>query len=572
MVEIEVNQRKVQAEAGETILNSLKREGIKIPTLCYLENLTPVGRCRVCVVELEGRKDLVPACAFPVSKGMRIKTHSPRVLETRRTIVELMLANHPDDCFYCAKTSKCDLRGLADELGLRQRSLIESKPIFEVDETSPSLIRDPNKCIFCGKCVRVCEEIQSVAAIELMGRGFESYIGVSENKGLGMSRCINCGQCILACPTGALTEVSHVQRVVKALNDPEKVVVVQHAPAVSVTIAEELGIEPGRDIDGLMVAAFKRIGFKYVFDTSFSADLTIMEEGSELVHRVKTGGKLPMLTSCSPGWIKFVEQFYPDFIDNLSTCKSPQQMLGAIIKNYFAQKMGIDPTKIYSVSVMPCTAKKYEAGRPEMGHNGIPDVDAVLTTRELGQLFRMHGIEIEKLQPEQADTPFGERTTAGKIFGATGGVMEAAIRSAYFLITGKELQELKVEAVCGLEGIKEAKVNINGLEVGVAVASSLGMARKLLDQVRAGRKDLHFIEVMTCPGGCVAGGGQPLGTNVDRIKARSKALYTIDANGPVRTSHSNTYVQRLYKEFLGQPLGEKSHHLLHTHYHKRELE
>ncbi len=571
MIEIEINKRKIQAEPGETILTALKREGIHVPTLCYLENLSPAGKCRVCLVEVEGRKDLVPACAFPISKEMRIKTHSPRVLETRKTIVELMLANHPDDCLYCAKTNHCDLRTLADELGIRTRSLIESKPVFEVDETSPSLIRDPNKCIMCGKCVRVCEDIQRVAAIEIMGRGFETFVGVSENKGLGQSRCINCGQCVLACPTGALLEVSHLQNVIDALNNPEKTIVVQHAPAVSVTIAEEFGIEPGKDIDGLMVAAFRRVGFDRVFDTSFAADLTIMEEGSELVHRIKTNGKFPMLTSCSPGWIKFVEQFYPDFMENLSTCKSPQQMMGAIIKSFFAEQANINPANIYSVSVMPCTAKKYEAQRPEMQQNGISDVDAVLTTRELAKLFKMYGIEIEKLQPEKADTPFGERTTAGKIFGATGGVMEAAIRSAYFLVTGKELSELKVEAVRGLEGIKEAKVNINGLEVGVAVASSLGMARKLLDQVRAGRNNLHFIEVMTCPGGCVGGGGQPFGTNIEKIKARTRALYTIDDSEAVKTSHSNPWVQRLYKDFLGAPLGEKSHHLLHTHYHQKEL-
>jgi NADP-reducing hydrogenase subunit HndD len=571
MIEIEINKRKIQAEPGETILTALKREGIHVPTLCYLENLSPAGKCRVCLVEVEGRKDLVPACAFPISKEMRIKTHSPRVLETRKTIVELMLANHPDDCLYCAKTNHCDLRALADELGIRTRSLIESKPVFEVDETSPSLIRDPNKCIMCGKCVRICEDIQRVAAIEIMGRGFETFVGVSENKGLGQSRCINCGQCVLACPTGALLEVSHLQNVIDALNNPEKTIVVQHAPAVSVTIAEEFGIEPGKDIDGLMVAAFRRVGFDRVFDTSFAADLTIMEEGSELVHRIKTNGKFPMLTSCSPGWIKFVEQFYPDFMENLSTCKSPQQMMGAIIKSFFAEQANINPANIYSVSVMPCTAKKYEAQRPEMQQNGISDVDAVLTTRELAKLFKMFGVEIEKLKPEKADTPFGERTTAGKIFGATGGVMEAAIRSAYFLVTGKELSELKVEAVRGLEGIKEAKVNINGLEVGVAVASSLGMARKLLDQVRAGRNNLHFIEVMTCPGGCVGGGGQPFGTNIEKIKARTRALYAIDDSEAVKTSHSNPWVQRLYKDFLGAPLGEKSHHLLHTHYHQKEL-
>jgi len=572
MIKMEVNGRPIQAEKEETILTAIRRVGVDVPTLCYYESLSPVGRCRICVVEVEGRNDLVPACAFPVSEGMRVRTHSKRVLQTRKNLLELMLSNHPDDCLFCARNGNCDLRQLADELGVRNRSLVKFEKDYEIDSTSPSLVRDPNKCILCGRCVRVCEEIQGVAAIELMGRGFESYVGIAEDTGLAFSRCINCGQCILACPTGALSEKSHVQNVIDALNDPDKYVVVQHAPSISVSLAEELGFKPGTDIDGLMVAAFRQLGFKKVFDTAFSADLTIMEEASELVHRIKNGGKLPMTTSCSPGWIKFVEQFYPDLLENVSTCKSPQQMMGAIIKSFFAEREEIAPAKIYSVSIMPCTAKKFEAQRPEMGRNDIPDVDAVLTTRELGQLIRMHGLDVNALQPEQADTPFGERTTAGKIFGATGGVMEAAIRTAYHLITGKVLEDLNVTPVRGLDGIKEARLNINGLDVGVAVTSSLGNARKLLDQVRAGRKDLHFIEIMTCPGGCVAGGGQPIGTNIEKIKARSQALYTIDSTEKVRMSHENESIQRLYREFLGEPLSHKSHELLHTHYHKREMD
>ena len=572
MIQMEVNGKPIQAEKGETILTAVRRAGIDVPTLCYYESLSPVGRCRMCVVEVEGRNDLVPSCAFPVSEGMRVRTHSKRVLETRKNLLELMLSNHPDDCLFCARNGNCDLQQLAEEMGVRNRTLVKYEKKYAIDTTSPSLIRDPNKCILCGRCVRVCEEIQGVAAIELMGRGFESYVGIAEDKGLGLSRCINCGQCILACPTGALSEKSHVQNVIDALSDPEKYVVVQHAPSISVSLAEELGFKPGMDIDGLMVAAFRQLGFKKVFDTAFSADLTILEEASELVHRIKNGGKLPMTTSCSPGWIKFVEQFYPDLLENVSTCKSPQQMMGAVIKSFFAEREAIDPAKIYSVSIMPCTAKKFEAQRPEMGRNNISDVDAVLTTREVGQLIRMHGLDVNTLQPEDADTPFGERTTAGKIFGATGGVMEAAIRTAYYFITGKVLEDLNVTPVRGLDGIKEAQLNINGLDVGVAVTSSLGNARKLLDQVRAGRKDLHFIEIMTCPGGCVAGGGQPIGTNVEKIKARSEALYTIDKNEKVRMSHENESIQRLYKEFLGEPLGHKSHELLHTHYHKRNMD
>ncbi|MFZ5518512.1 MAG: NADH-dependent [FeFe] hydrogenase, group A6 [Candidatus Zhuqueibacterota bacterium] len=572
MIQIDVNNKKIEAEKGETILSALKRAGITIPTLCYFEKLAPVGRCRVCVVEVEGRKDLVPACSFPVSEGMRIKTHSPRVLETRKNLVELMLSNHPDDCLFCVRNGNCDLQKLAEDLGVRNRALIKNEHHYAVDESSPSLVRDQNKCILCGRCVRVCEEIQGVAAIELMGRGFESIIGIEDGKELNLSRCINCGQCVIACPTGALSEKSDIQHVIDALNDPDKFVVVQHAPAVSVTLAEEFGFAPGEfDIDGKMVAAMRLMGFDRVFDTSFSADLTIMEEGTELVHRITQGGKLPMTTSCSPGWIKYIEQFYPDLLEHVSTCKSPQQMMGAIIKSFFAEREGIDPRKIYSVSIMPCTAKKFEAKRPEMTQNEIPDVDAVLTTRELARLIRIFGVDIKTLTPDTADTPFGERTTAGKIFGASGGVMEAAIRSAYFLITGQELKDLHVEAVRGYTGIREAKVKINDLEVGVAVTSSLANAKILMDQVRAGRKDLHFIEIMTCPGGCIAGGGQPFGTNLDSIKARNKALYQIDDSEAVKTSHSNEWVQRLYKEFLGEPCGEKSHHLLHTHYHERPM-
>jgi iron-only hydrogenase group A len=570
MIGFQADGRTIQADAGETILTALRREGIQVPTLCHMEDLLPSGACRLCVVEMEGTGALVPACSYPVSAGMAVQTRSPRVLEARKTIIELLLANHPDDCLYCSRSGTCDLQTLSLDLGVRRRVFRGAPRKRELDMSGPSLVRDPAKCILCGRCVRVCEEIQGVSAIDFVGRGAETVVGPAFGQGINLSSCINCGQCILVCPTGALTEKSSLDEVLAALADPDKVVVVQHAPAVSVSLAEEIGLKPGTDVDGLMVAALRRMGFDYVFDTSFTADLTIMEEGSELVHRIKNGGTLPMMTSCSPGWIKYVETFYPEFIPNLSTCKSPQQMLGAVIKTYFAQNQGLDPGQIVSVSVMPCTAKKFECSRPDLGQ-ALPDVDFVLTTRELGELVRMFGVDVGRLQPEAADTPFGERSSAGKLFGASGGVMEAALRSVHFLLTGRELEDLRIQSVRGMKGVKELRATVDGLELGACVVSGLGNARDLLEQIRAGRDDLHFIEVMTCPGGCINGGGQPIGADLARVKARMEALYKIDREDQLRVSHRNPWVARLYEEFLGEPLGETSHRLLHTHYHRRKV-
>jgi NADH-quinone oxidoreductase subunit G/NADP-reducing hydrogenase subunit HndD len=570
MATIEVNGHTVAADKGEMLLKALRRAGVKVPTLCHIDGLPASGACRMCVVEIEGQRGLVPSCAFPVADGMKVQTHSPRAVEARRTIIELLLANHPDDCLYCVRNGNCELQRLAEELGVRQRRFAGDRISYPLDTSSPSIVRDPAKCILCGKCVRVCEETQGVAAIDFIGRGSRSKIGTAFDEGLNVSSCINCGQCVLVCPTGALAERNHIKEVLEALANPDLHVVVQHAPAVSVSLGEEFGVPAGTDVDGKLVSVLRRLGFKRVFDTGFTADLTIMEEASELVHRLTNGGTLPMMTSCSPGWIKFVETFYPDFIGNLSTCKSPQQMMGAIIKGFYAPQQGFDPAKVYTVSIMPCTAKKFEAGRPEMSNHNVPDIDAVLTTRELARLIRMRGMDLNEMDSDTADTPFGERTGAGKIFGASGGVMEAAIRTAYSMVTGSELGNLDVQTVRGLDGVKEAKLQVNGIEIGVAVASGLSSAAKLLDQIRKGRNDLHFIEVMTCPGGCVAGGGQPLGHDRLAIRERMKALYTIDQGAAKRTSHSNEAVQRLYREFLGQPLGEKSHELLHTHYGPRE--
>ena len=571
MIKIQVNGRPVDAQEGETLLSAVRRAGIAIPTLCHYDGLPPSGACRMCVVEVEGQRGLTPSCAYPVAAGMKVQTHSPRAVDARKTLVELLLANHPDDCLYCNRNGDCELQSLAENLGVRRRRYFGERFPARLDVSSPSIVRDPAKCILCGKCVRVCEEIQSVAALDFIGRGSRAHVGPAFDEGLNVSSCINCGQCVAVCPTGALTEHSALDEVRAALTDPERFVVVQHAPSVSVSLAEEFGAKPGADVDGLMVAALRRLGFRRVFDTSFSADLTIMEEASELVHRLTTGGPVPMLTSCSPGWIKFVEEFYPDLIPHLSTCKSPQQMLGAVIKTFFAEREKIDPARIYSVAIMPCTAKKFEAGRPEMATDGRPDIDAVLTTRELASLIRMHGLDLASLAPEAADTPFGERTSAGKLFGASGGVMEAALRTAHFFLTGERMDAIKIQPLRGLEGVKEFRATIAGRELGVAAASGLGNARKLLEQVRAGRKDLHFIEVMTCPGGCINGGGQPRGANLETIKSRMQALYAIDRDALVRSSHQNPAIKRLYGEFLEKPLSHRAHELLHTHYERREV-
>ena len=570
-MKIEVNGKTIDVKKGETLLTALKNVGISIPTLCHMEDVFPSGSCRMCVVEVEGDKNLVPSCAVEVREGMKVRTHTPRVLKARKTIIELLLASHPDDCLYCERNGYCELQLLSEELGIRERRYTAKKPDYKIDNSSVSLIKDSSKCILCGRCVRVCEEIQGVSAIDFVGRGSKSVVSPAFNQGLNRSSCVNCGQCVRVCPTGALTENNSLKELINALMDPEKVVVVQHAPSVSVTIGEYFGYKEGTDVAGVLNAALRKLGFKKVFDTAFSADLTIMEEASELVHRIKNGGKLPMFTSCSPGWVKYVEQFYPEFIDNISSCKSPQQMLGSIIKNYFAPKNEIDPSKIFSVSIMPCTAKKFEAERQEMASpDGSPDIDLAITTRELAKLFKMFNIDFNSLDVEEADNPFGIRSSAGKMFGVSGGVLEAALRTAHFMITGKEMDKLEIKQIREMEGIKEASFNIGGIELNVASVSGLGNAKKMLEDIKAGRKNIHFMEVMTCPGGCIAGGGQPYGLDKKKIEHRMKMLYKIDKDSEIKCSHKNESIKNLYKDFLGEPLGEKSHHLLHTKYKKRK--
>ncbi len=570
MFNIEINGKQIQAKKGETILSVLRENGISVPTLCHMDELFPSGACRMCVVEVEGEHNLVPSCALEIRDGMKIKTHSPRVLKARKTIIELLLVNHPDDCLYCERNGTCELQDLSEELGIRERRYSGVKTDYEIDNSSISIVKDSSKCILCGRCVRMCEEIQGVSAIDFVSRGSDSMVAPAFKQGLNLSSCINCGQCVRICPTGALSERNNIKEVINALMDPDKVVVAQHAPSVSVTIGEYFNFKEGTDVCGILTAALRKIGFKRVFDTAFSADLTIMEEASELVERIKTGGTLPMMTSCSPGWVKFVEQFYPEFIENISTCKSPQQMLGSVIKNYYAQKEGIDPSKIYSVSIMPCTAKKFEADRKEMMSGDYPDIDVAITTRELAKILKMFNIDFGSLQAEVADNPFGERSSAGKLFGATGGVMEAAIRTAHFLITGKEMKDPELKEIRSLEGIKEATYKIGNLHLNVAVVSGLGNARRMLEEIKAGRKNIHFMEVMSCPGGCIAGGGQPYGMEMKKIEARMKSLYKIDKDSKIRTSHNNELIKSIYKDFLDKPLSHKSHKLLHTKYMKRK--
>ncbi len=569
-MKITLNGRTMEAREGETILSAARRLGLDIPTLCHMEGLPPTGTCRVCVVEDRKTGKLIPSCSFPVSDGMDIATHSNQAVAARKTIIELLLASHPDDCLYCPGNGTCVLQRYAQELGVRQRSYSGARNRINLDVSSPSIIRDPEKCILCGRCVRVCSEVQGVSAIDFTGRGSSAQIGCAFNEGLNVSSCVNCGQCVMVCPTGALTERRDVDRVLKALDDPSMTVVVQHAPAVSVTLAEEFGIKPGSEIVDRMNAAFRRMGFDRVFPTSFSADLTVMEEAHELVQRVRSGGPFPMFTSCSPGWIKYLEEFFPQMLGNASTCKSPQQMMGAVIKRLWAPASGLDPRKVFSVSVMPCTAKKFEAARPEMG-DGAPDVDAVITTRELAEMVRMFGIDISSLEGEEADSPFGERSSAGKLFGASGGVMEAAARTAYHMLTGENLKELRIEAVRGLDDVKETRLTIAGIELKLAVVSGLGNAGRLLRDIIDGKREYHFVEVMTCPGGCINGGGQPFLTDPERVRARMQSLYEIDRNATLRVAHENRSIAALYRDHLDEPGSGKAHHILHTTYSPREV-
>lgn len=574
MIKAKINNVDVEVPEGTNILWAARKAGFNIPTLCNHPDLAPEGQCGICIVEIEGIPGFKRSCMTPLAKGMNIRTNTPRLMAARKKLVELLLTNHDTDCLTCIKSQNCELQTLAALLGINTIEYHKLEERLPIDRSSVSIVRDPNKCVLCGRCVKVCSDVQTVNALAVNNRGFDTVISTAFDAGLGNSVCINCGQCVVHCPVGALYENSQVDKVWEALNDPDKFVIVQEAPAVRAMLGEEFGMPAGSLVTGKMHAALRRLNFNAVLDTNFAADLTIMEEGTELVARLQSGKNLPLITSCSPGWIKFMEEFFHDMIPHMSTAKSPQQMFGALAKTYYAELKGIDPGKIVSVSIMPCTAKKFECSRPEMRASGYQDVDYVLTTREIGRMMREAGLDLKEMPDEQPDPIMGDYTGAGTIFGATGGVMEAALRSGYFLVTGRELEDLDITPVRGLKGIKEAEIDIDGTKLKVAVAHSVGQARKLLEKVRdqiknKGKCEYQFIEVMACPGGCVGGGGQSWGSNMAKRARRGEALYAEDKSLPHRRSHENSEVMAVYENFLGKPNGEKAHKLLHTHYNKR---
>lgn len=577
MLNIKINGNDYSVPYGTTVLEAARMANIEIPTLCYLKDINEIGACRLCLVEIKGARGPVTACVYPIERdGTEIFTNTPKIRQMRKMNLELLLSNHNKHCLSCIRSTSCELQKLCLDYGVEDSRYTGEMTASTPDESSLSIVRDNSKCVLCRRCSATCAKVQGIGVIGANNRGFDTAIGCAFDAPLDSTSCVNCGQCIEACPTGALHEVDETEKVFAALADETKHVVVQTAPSVRAGIAEEFGAPIGTDCEGKMVAALRRLGFANVFDTDFGADLTIMEEANEFLSRFKNGGKLPMITSCSPGWVKFCEHYYPEFTENLSTCKSPQQMLGAILKTYYAQKMGWDPKDIVSVSIMPCTAKKFEVKRDDQDAAGVADVDIALTTRELARMIRRAGIDFNSLPEEKFDAPLGISTGAGVIFGATGGVMEAALRTAVFALTGTNPEKVDFVDVRGTDGWKEASYTVAGVTLNIAVASGLKNAANLLDAVKSGEKNYQFIEIMCCPGGCVNGGGQPVVDSATRMKVdvqakRAAVLYNLDKNMPLRMSHENPAIRELYDEFLGEPNGHKAHELLHTTYVKRGL-
>ena len=575
MVTLTIDGETIKAKKGTTILQAAKQAGIDIPTLCFLKDINEVGDCRMCIVEVEGRRGFATSCIQTVEEGMVVHTHTPNVLEARRTVLDLIISNHAKDCLTCTRSGNCELQELATKFNVLHVEYPGEMTKHKIDDKSPALVRDFNKCILCRRCVATCKNVQGIGAIDCINRGFESCISTVGDHSLNDVNCTFCGQCIEACPTGALHEKETIKEAWAKLKDPDTYVIAQTAPSIRVALGEEFGMDIGTNVEGKMITALKRLGFNKVFDTNTGADFTIMEEATEFVERFKENAELPMMTSCCPGWVRYIEENYPELLPHLSSCKSPHQMFGALLKTYYAKKENIDPSKIYVISIMPCVAKKFEAIRPEMQNDGLYDVDNVITTRELSRMIKQANIEFTKLEDSEFDNPMGEATGAAAIFGTTGGVMEAALRTAGDLLTGEDLEKIDFKEVRGGKGIKKATVNIAGKEIKVVAASGLKNAREILEEIKSGKADYQFVAIMACPGGCIMGGGQPIKSSkiradVDVRKLRSEALYTIDEKSTIRKSHENPVLKTIYKEYLGNPGGELAHKLLHTHYEKRE--